>query len=257
MLGTAVSHFGRSLLAMFDETWNPNLGQSLATQQPPGSASPTRGAVVYDELAFEVGIVPVPSGVGNVLGATAASLRYGTRDVVALRWPDCNGKVGNGCIRVVDDAGRVIWDVDGRRSGDDLGAALDSDGAFLAIGVPGRNAGRGEIMVYDLLTNASWTVKNGQWKGLGRYLAIVEAPNETRLIAYAEHLGKPWVVELRLRGQVVNAFPVPEEWEVVNIVSPTDGRGRTGTDYALVFRDASGNVFHIWAGVTQDEVPAS
>ena len=257
VMGTAVCHFGRSLLAVFDENWSPNLSQALATQQPPSGAAPTRGAILYDELSFEVGVVSAPTGVANVLGATAAPLRYGPRDAVALRWADCNGMIGSGCVRVVDGAGQVIWDVYGKRGGEELGIAMDSDGSYLAIGAPGRNGGRGEIEVYDLLGHSSWKVKNGQWKGLGRYLAIVEAPDETRLIAYIEHLGKPWIVELRMRGQLVNSFPIPEEWELVNIVSPMDGWRRTGADYALVFRDLAGNVFHMWAGVTLDKAPPS
>ncbi|MBN1772425.1 MAG: FG-GAP repeat protein [Deltaproteobacteria bacterium] len=253
-IGAAVSHLGRSLLATFDETWNPNMPRALAQQQP-DSVSPTRGAVVFDALSFEIGLVEPPAGVADPLSATATSLPLGPSDAVALRWPNCANAFGNGCVRLVDRTGEVLWDLVGKSAGDDLGVALDSNGSYAVVGVPGRNAGRGEIMVYDLANHTNWTVRNGQWRALGRALAIVEAPNEPRLISYAERSGQAWIVELRMRGQVVAAFPVADGWELVNIVSPMDGRRRTGTDYALVFRDLAGNVFHVWAGVSRDEVP--
>ncbi|MDI7267095.1 MAG: thrombospondin type 3 repeat-containing protein, partial [Myxococcota bacterium] len=257
VLGTAIGRLGFRLVATYSDH-SPMVVQArgaAALQQVPG-AGPSVGMVIYDELGFEAASIAPPSGVlRDPLAVTATSLNVWGREMLALRWPSCNGKIDTGCIRVIDMSGGLYGDLAGRASGDQFGATIDSDGRYGIIGVPGANAGRGEIQVFDFQTNASWRVRNGRYRGIGRAAALVQAPDRPRIVTYAEReevvaraarRTVPMVIETAVHGQVLDAYELPAGFALVKIVSPMVENRRTTNTYALVFRGATGDIFHVW-----------
>lgn len=252
VLGTAIGRLGFRVLATYSDV--AQVRGAAALQQTPGG-SPSVGAVIYDELGFEAASIAPPFGVRDPLAVTAASVNLWGREMLALRWPACNGKIDTGCIRVIDMSGGIYYDLAGRASGDQFGATIDSNGRYGIIGVPGANAGRGEIQVFDFKTNASWRVRNGRYRGIGRAAAIVEAPDRPRIVTYAEReevsaraarRSVPMVIETAMHGQILDAYELPAGFTLVKIVSPMVENRRTTDTYALVFRSATGDVFHVW-----------
>jgi hypothetical protein len=251
-VGTSVARVEFRLMTTFDEHWQPTGRTAMAAATDPGADQPTvRGALLLDELGFVAAKVTTAYPGDYALGATATSVMIGPNEHVALRWADCAGTLDNGCVRIIDAAGGVFEDIGSGTAGDRFGHAIDSDQRYLVVGAPGAEGGRGVVHVFDWRDGSHRIVRDGQDREFGRALAVVGGTYGPYLVVFGEGFSGPRLHVMTPDGGLVTNYDLPDDAELVRIVSPFDGLRRKGPNYALVYRTEDGWVYHVWTGIEE------
>ncbi|MBI5490590.1 MAG: hypothetical protein HY905_24870 [Deltaproteobacteria bacterium] len=211
----------------------------VSPEQPAGISLMNRWGI---EVAF---VADAPNVKGKSLTRMTGAWVSGEQLAVVYS-PTCDFVSNKGCLTGYDQYGAVKWSAAGWQSGNEFGASFDSDGTYVAVGIPGYDTGTGG-MVQVLRPGSNWSrniTQRGRVRDLGRHVAIAEATSGPRILASALVNDLPVVLEFALNGRLRATYPTPAGWKIVDVVSPSFDDGTTLDLFAIVYITPEGRVFH-------------